>query len=297
MQADRRDRVAAGDQQRSRHSTQTIIMAAVVVILAGGAWLLAPGDRQRVDDATPAPAAETPAPVLPTPPQPEPAAAITAAPDIPEPELREDPVDAPVPEPEPEPPTVEEIDAELRAALVDAGASTAGPTAPALGAPFLLDRGVSAIDQLARGYVPIRALNVPRPKGTFAVRREGLQRYIDESSYRRYDALVEAVTALDTDRLAAGFDRFRPLLMEAYATLGYPADAVDNALVAALDTVLAVEPLPEPVALVTKGALYAYADPAVEARSDVHKQLLRMGPDNLARLQSWARDLRAALLE
>jgi hypothetical protein len=299
MQADRQDRSSnAGADARSRHGTQALIMVVVAVILAGGALLMLPGETP--DEATEV----APPPVVAAkPPQPDPAENIRQAPDIPEPEpepvatAEPAPEPAPEPEPEPEPPTTEEIDERLRESLNSAGADDSGILASALAAPFMLDRGVSAIDQVARGYVPLRALNLPRPSGQYTVTREGQQRFVDESAYDRYDRLVDGITALNPAQLATAFQRHRELLAEGYAALGYPADAMDNAVIAALDAILATPVIRQPLELRTKGALYAYVDPDLESRSDLQKQLLRMGPDNLEVLQRWAQDLRTALLQ
>lgn len=271
---------------------QTLIIIIVAIVLVVGAFLLLPGD----DKEAPEPVTE-PAAVAPEPPRPDPAENIQAAPDIPEPEPEEAPEPTPEPEPEPEPPTAEEIDAQIREALADTAADDQALLAPALAAPFLLDRGVSAIDQIARGYVPLRALNLPRPEGTFPVRRDGQQRFIDETGYDRYDALVDSITAVSPTALAGKFQLFRSLLSQAYAALGYPADAVDNATIAALDAIISAPVIRDPIEVRTKGALWAYADPALESRSDLHKQLMRLGPDNLEVLQRWAQDLRTALLQ
>lgn len=303
MQADRRDRSDnAGENARSRHGTQALLMVVVAVILAGGALLMLPGEPGEPGE-TPEELPETPAApaVVAEPPQPDPAENIRQAPDIPEPKPAPEPepvADAEAePPPEPQAPSTEEIDARLRSSLEDAGADDSGVLAAALSAPFLLDRSVSAIDQVARGYVPLRALNVPRPEGQYTVRREGQKRFVDEGAYRRYDRLVDGITAMNPEQLAAAFQRHRDLLASGYAALGYPADAMDNAVIAALDAILAAPVIRRPLELTSKGALYAYADPALESRSDMEKQLLRIGPDNLEVLQRWARDLRGALLQ
>ena len=295
MQADRRDRVGAAPDRRGSNS-QTIILIAAALLLAGIAYLLIPGG-----DPEPEPAPAPEPVVLPEPPQPDPAANIAAAPDIPEPQPEPEPEPEPLPEPEPEPepppPTAEEIDAQVRATLASAGATSSGPIGPAISAPFLLDRGVSGMDQVARGYVPTRALNLPRPTGRFVVRREGQQRYIDEAAYARYDTLVGGITEVSPEAAAAVFQELRPLLGDAYAALGYPADRVDNALIAAIDAILAAPVVRGPIAVESKGALWAYSDPALESRSDLEKQLMRLGPDNLEALQRWAQQLRDALLQ
>lgn len=292
MQADRQDRVKPSESPR-KQGPQALVMIIVALILAAGAYLLLPGD----EEPAPEPAVE-PAPKAlpqPEPPRPDPAENIAAAPDIPEPDVAVQP--APVAEPEPVPPTPEELDAQLREQLEESGLTAPPQLNTVISTPFLLDRTVSAIDQVARGYVPLRALNLQRPADKFSVRREAQRRYIDERSYDRYDDLVDAVTSLSPDTVASAFQGSRKLLADAYAGLGYPADAVDNATVAALDVILAAPVVRGPIEVTSKGALWAYADADLEARSDVEKQLMRLGPDNLEALQRWARDIRNALLQ
>jgi hypothetical protein len=308
MRADRDERFGQSDRQ-SRHSTQTILTAIAVLILAGAAYLLVPGGDGK-DGAVPEapPVEERVAP--PMPPRPDPAAAIEAAPDIPEPQTPAEPLPesdpeaeveaAGTPEPEvtaaPAPPTPEELDARLRSGIAEAGLTVDAPLDGSLSAPYLLDRTVSSLDQVARGLVPRRTLNLPRLQGRYPTRNEGQVYAVDPAGYARYDTIVAAATSVPVDTLAALFQRFRDELEDAYAALGYPPEAMDNTLIAALDAVIAAPVLTDPPRLRSKGALWAYADPELEAASDLQKQIMRSGPDNTRALQSWARDLRAALL-
>ncbi|GMU06211.1 DUF3014 domain-containing protein [Corallococcus caeni] len=50
-----------------------------------------------------------------------------------------------------------------------------------------------------------------------------------------------------------------------------------------------------PVELTPKGALYVYADPSLEALGAAEKHLLRMGPENMRKLQAKLTELAAAL--
>ncbi|MEO1082345.1 MAG: DUF3014 domain-containing protein [Pseudomonadota bacterium] len=310
MRAEQRDRITQADTQR-RHSTQTLLTAIAVLILAGAVYLLSPGDDERDSEEITADASPEESIPLPSAPEPEPDDAILAAPDIPvvesmdevaeedvtpEAETGTEPLPVAEPVSEPEPPTPEEIDAELRQALADAGIEPAELIAPSFNAPYLLDRGVSSADQLARGLVPRRTLNLAPPQGRFSVQREGQRYRVDPAGYGRYDPIVAAITALPAEKLARLFQQFRPQLTDAYASLGYPADAMDNTIIAALDGVLAAPLVEEPPYLQSRGALWAYEDPALEGRSDLHRQLLRTGPENTRALQSWARRLREALL-
>ncbi|MFK8041372.1 DUF3014 domain-containing protein [Congregibacter sp.] len=302
MQADRDDRIS-NDDGGSRHTKQTLVTAVAVLILAGGAYLLMPRDKDK--DQNPPQVEETAVQQVVTPieiPQPTPEEAILAAPDIPDPEenevvVAEESVEQVVVEATPPPPpTPEELDQQLRSDIRASGLSTATALDSAYNAPYLLDRGVSSLDQLARGLVPTRTSNLARPSGPFLTTQEGADYSVSRQSYRRYDKLVSAITALPVDTLASIFQDQRELLKDAYAALGYPADAMDNTLIAALENVISAPTREQPPALVSKGALWAYADPELESASDLHKQLLRTGPENTEALQAWAQRLREALL-
>lgn len=297
MQADRNDRHGSNESP-SRHSTQTMITAIAVVILAGAAYLLAPSDDDDETMIDEAPVAET-TPVLEAP-QPEPVEAVIAAPDIPDevvdelPAVEEEPEE--LPEPPPPPPTAEELDAELRSAMGDMQLQAGPGLEAALAAPYLMDRAVSSVDQLARGLVPRRTLSLARPAGRFPVTGTGDNVRLDPAGYTRYDSIVSSIVALPTADIASLFHTFRSPLQSAYAALGYPADKADNTLIAALDAIINAPTRNAPPALVSKGALWAYADPSLENASDLHQQLLRTGPENTRRLQDWAAELRSALL-
>ncbi|MEM9396477.1 MAG: DUF3014 domain-containing protein [Pseudomonadota bacterium] len=296
MQADRDDRISDSDE-RSHNGTQTIITALAALVLAVGAYFLMPGDAE--DTSQEPPFVETPVTTVEPvqAPTPEPEAAIQAAPDIPTTEaepLEEAPQEL-VEEVAP-PPTPEELDAEFRDALSDANIEAQGPLRIAAAAPYLLDRFVSSLDQLARGIVPGRTSNIERPAGTFPTTQSGVNYAVDPQGYRRYDSLVSAVIKFEPSKLAEFFRRNRTRLEDAYAALGYPRDAMDNTLIAALDQVIAAPISDTPPELKSKGALWAYADEGLESRSDLQKQLLRAGPENTRKLQSWAKELRTALL-
>ncbi|MEO0437785.1 MAG: DUF3014 domain-containing protein [Pseudomonadota bacterium] len=293
MQADRDDRISDNDE-RSHRGTQTMITALAALILAVGAYFLMPDDAE--EPSTEPELAETPiVPVVA--PTPVPDEVIQAAPDIPvaevEPqeEVQQEPVEEVAPLPTPE-----ELDAEFREALSDANIEAEGPLRLAAAAPYLLDRLVSSLDQLARGVVPGRTSNIERPAGTFPTTQSGVDYAVDPQGYRRYDSLVSAVTKFEPDTLANFFRSNRTRLEDAYAALGYPRDAMDNTLIAALDQIIAAPVSELPPRLKSKGALWAYEDAELESRSDLQKQLLRAGPENTRKLQSWARALRAALL-
>ena len=262
------------------------IIAGVVVVVALALWFFTSGESEP-------PAAEPP-PVVASEPEMEPEQPPT--PDIPELEL------APAPETGPnepavsaEPPvTLETSDTKLRERLGEAGDSDLLKNA--LVNDNLVERGTAVVDSLSRGIVLSKLLPVAPPKGKFTVLETDGQLTINPASYQRYDAYAEAIEELDTATLVETFHRFRPLLEEAYAGLGYEAEDFDNAVIRALDLILATPRINEPVAVVKSEAIYKHVDPELEQRPALQKQLLRMGSENVVRVQKQARALRSALL-
>ena len=161
----------------------------------------------------------------------------------------------------------------------------------------LIQRSTGVIDGMSRGLVLNKILPLPRPTGKFTTLELDGQSVIDPASYARYDAYAQAAAELDVAQLASAFDSFRPLLEQAYTQLGYKAEDFDNTLIRALDQIAATPELQQTIPLKKKEAVYLYADPALEELAPLQKQLLRMGPDNVALIKAQASALRAALLQ
>ena len=97
-------------------------------------------------------------------------------------------------------------------------------------------------------------------------------------------------------RIMAAFHRYRPLIEQAYEEFGYSAEDMDNALIRSLDYVLATPEPAVPIALIRKEAVFQFSDPELEQLPPLQKQLLRMGPENSARIKQWVEKLRQGLL-
>jgi len=292
MRPDPEDRLSQ-PSARAGVNIRLLIAAIILVVIA---IIYFTGGEEEVPVEPPAPAAlQAPEPV----PEPE----LPPAPDIP-------PAPLPAPEPEPEPAsgpaeegaapgapplTLEESDPALRAALASAGDSAL--LGGVLAQDNLVERGAGLIDAFSRGIVMRKLLPVAPPGKPFATSERGGQIVMDPAGYRRYDSYASAIADLDTELLATNFHRFRPLLEEAYAGLGYPPDEMDNALIRALDRVLATPEISDPIPVKKVEAVYQYVDPSLEKLPAVQKQLLRMGPDNIAKIKRQATALRRALLQ
>jgi hypothetical protein len=294
MQIDPEDRQSHEERLSSSEGqsapSRSFAVAAVVIIAVVG---IGAGIYFSTEKSAP-PVVDEPAPAVVRAAEPIPVPAVPAAPDIPS------PAPAPAPEPLPEAApaepevTVQDIDQELRNLLATADAPTL--VTQALEADDLVQRSAGMIDGFSRGLVPRKALPLAPPKKAFStVKVDGLT-YIDPTSYARYDSYAQAIASLNVDLLVSTFHRFRPLLEQAYAGFGYSVEDMDNALIRSLDYVLATPEPSEPLALKRKEAIFQYTDPEFEQLTAIQKQLLRMGPENSAKIKQQAGALRRGLL-
>ena len=205
-------------------------------------------------------------------------------------------VETALPEPCVPPPVPLPVLAESDAAVAGEVSGCVGGLAPGwLAQDDLLRRAAAVLAGVAAGRVPRGQLDFMAVTGPFRiVERDGVA-YLDPDSYDRYVRFVDTVTCVSPERAVALIARFEPLLAEAMAALGEEGPGVRAGIDALLEKVLAV-PMPKGfVPLSRPNVLYEYADPSLEALDDFQKQLLRMGPANLARLQDHARAVRAEL--
>ncbi len=198
----------------------------------------------------------------------------------------------PPPAPRPPLPPLGESDA----AVADEVGGCVGGLAPTwVFQQDLLRRAAAVLAAAGAGRVPRRQLAFMDVTGPFrAVDRNGVA-HLDPGSYRRYERFVDIVTCLPPRRAVDVIDHFEPLLTEALAALGDAGPDVRTRVGALLERVLSVPTPPGFVPLTRPNVLYEYADPSLEALDDFQKQLLRMGPANLARLQDYARAVQAEL--
>ena len=288
MQPDPEDRYTDAEQRSSSGGLPTTVIAVGVLVIVGIiGWVVFSGDPE------PPPPAPEPPPVVA--PEPEPQPELPPAPDIPEPEpvVAAEPNEPPAPVIPP--PTLETSDEELRERLADVSDSSLLESA--LVNDNLIERGTALVDSFSRGVMMPKLLPLPAPKGPFAVTETDGVVTIDPASYERYNDHATTVEELDTDTLVESFHRFRPLLEQTYASLGYESEDFDNALIRALDRGLDTPEIDAPIPVVKHEAIYRFADPDLEQRPGVQKQLLRMGPENIARIKRQAEALRTALLQ
>lgn len=204
----------------------------------------------------------------------------------------EHPVEA-TPAPSAQLPSLAESDSAVRDGL----ASLFGaPTFDALFRPQEMIRNiVVTIDNLPRKTVALRLVPVKPVPGAFQVRGSDGGWVVGPDNAARYAPYVRAFEAADSRRLVALYVRLYPLFQQAYADLGYPSHYFNDRLFEVIDHLLATPEAPGSIALVQPKVLYDFADPALADLSAGQKIMVRMGPENEAKVKAKLRELKQAL--
>lgn len=247
-------------------SLAVFVVIGAILVAAGAAWLLL---RGRGDKAGPEPIAMIPPSAAEAPP-----VGDSAIPPLDLPELSAS-------------------DAFIRDVV--SGLSSHPQLARWLVTDELVARFVGSVVDLAGGQSPRSRLEFLIPDQKLAVRESGEDLLIDPASYDRYDLLTEVITSLDTGGTARLFVQLHPLFDEAYAKLGIPEGTFDDAMALAVGNLLAANVPAGPLEVRQNEAVYEFVDPAIEARSPAEKHLIRLGPENAARVQAKLRELRDAI--
>lgn len=159
----------------------------------------------------------------------------------------------------------------------------------------LMRRVVVTIDNLPRKQVPERYRLMKPIGGRFVTTEEREATFLNPKNYARYAPAVAFLEGIDTKKLVATYVRFYSLLQQEYQNLGQPGGYFNDRTVEAIDDMLAAPELHQPIQLVRPNVWYKFADPELEARSAGQKLMLRIGPENAARVKAKLKDIRREL--
>ena len=112
------------------------------------------------------------------------------------------------------------------------------------------------------------------------------QIWLDPAGYDRYEAWIERLETISPEGLAELVFTIRPWLELGLQQLG-DRRSVDELLRSFGSEVESAPVTTARIELVQPNVLYRFKDPRWEQLNDVHKQMLRMGPDNTVRIQAY----------
>jgi hypothetical protein len=159
----------------------------------------------------------------------------------------------------------------------------------------LVRMAVAAVDNIAQGLSPAAQLPFLAPAGKFSAIKINGDFFLDPRSFQRYDFLANAFMAVPDKTWITWYRTLRPTLEKAFRELGYPGVTFSERLQQAIEQLSRVPQVKKEIELEKKLLSFSFADPNLENLNPAQKQLLRMGPDNTARIQKKLRALAAGL--
>ena len=159
----------------------------------------------------------------------------------------------------------------------------------------LIRKFTVVVVNIADGESPRSHIAFLAPKEEFQVMEKNGSLYIDPDSYKRYNLPADVFASLDAEGCVELYEQLKPLIQEAYRDLGYPIKDFQEALFKAIIELLKTPIIEGEILLEGKVITYMMVDPKLEQLSPAQKHLLRMGPENVRKIQAKLREIALAL--
>lgn len=156
-------------------------------------------------------------------------------------------------------------------------------------------RLVITVDNLPREHVPSQLRVTRGVPELLRVKKDGETITLDPSNYERYDRIISYVEKMDARKIGRLYAKFYPLLQRTYEETGFPEQRFHDRVLAALDDMMDAPRPTGPIRLVQPKVLYRFEDDHLESLSAGQKIMIRVGPDNAARLRKVLARVRAAI--
>ncbi|MDO9049708.1 MAG: DUF3014 domain-containing protein [Methylobacter sp.] len=191
-------------------------------------------------------------------------------------------------------PDLDHSDSLLREEMIGISPALAGW----LNTDRLIRKYVVIVNDFSQGLRLEKHLRFLEPDQPFAVDQDNENLFIATKSYRRYDRLAAAINAMDVQATLAVYKKFRPLLVQVFREFSYPDEySLEDIFTKAAAVILAAPARDGQIALERHSIQYKFADQQLEASNPIHKQMLRMGPENTRIIQNKLRLLVEGLVK
>ena len=164
---------------------------------------------------------------------------------------------------------------------------------PLLTNEFLLRKAVRTVVAAANGEWVNQHYPVTPPKTPFKAEK-GTALTISSKTFERYTPYVDAAQSLGAKAWVDLYQRYSPLLQEAYEELGLKEKSFDVVLKRAIKHLLTA-PSYQNQALTQPSVMYLYQDKALENLPEIQKLAMRLGPHNQKRLQTLCSEITVLL--
>lgn len=159
----------------------------------------------------------------------------------------------------------------------------------------LIRKFVRAINALEEGKLVSQYRPFNDPQTPFTATANGEAWQVNTENYTRYTPYLESLEQVGPERLADIYERYYPLLQQAYEELGVKKGDFKEVTVGALTRITKAPMPPQDATLARPSVTYRFSAAEFEQRSPVEKLLFRMGPENAQRLKKLAEDMLAEL--
>jgi hypothetical protein len=160
----------------------------------------------------------------------------------------------------------------------------------------LVRKFVVFVDNISRGEFPQTGLPYRSLTQEMPVENIDDNLFVmDDSAFKRFDQIVDTFVSIDTDSAIILYRSLSPLFQQAYGEIGFRNVNFDDTLRSAINNVLRTDNVEGPFQLVKPSVMFLYADASIENLQDVHKQLIRLGPDNTQKLKAKLRNFSSQL--
>lgn len=142
------------------------------------------------------------------------------------------------------------------------------------------------VENISRGEFPQTGLPYRSMQTEMTVRNIDENLFVmDESAYARFNQIVTTFIDVDTEASLTLYRMLSPLFQQAYAEIGFRNVSFDDTLRLAINNILQANETGGPYQLVKPSVMYLFADTSIENLQEVHKQLIRIGPQNTEKLK------------
>lgn len=154
---------------------------------------------------------------------------------------------------------------------------------------------VAFVDNIAAGVIARDSAIIKGPEARFMIEEVDGNAYMGPSSYQRYDNVVNWFVGMDNQVLVTVFKQYEPLINEAYAEISRPGDTFLTRFERAVSVINATPERQGLIELNSDKIMYIYADEELESLPAAQRQMLRLGPNNMARVKAKLNALQRAL--
>lgn len=161
----------------------------------------------------------------------------------------------------------------------------------------IIKRIVATIDSLDRDPVPMRLRPIRYVDGLMMVDATpdgGV--ILSPGNAKRYEPIVNLFSHVDAKAVADFYFRYQAQFQKAHEELGYRGQSFNDALLKAIDHIIATPDVAPPVKLVRPHVLYEFEDAHLERLSSGQKIMVRMGNKNASVVKAKLQEIRAALV-